>query len=247
MDLNVKDSQVMNFIRRDGRAGSSVCFLTIEDGGANNSEKNFLDYIGGSGVWEPGIEKRGDVGKAGRCISKIMSGLLFSDLSRSVDYIDYEIYFANEWNLKFFPIGRPGVKEWQDYYSTASGLEQNEYLAVCKELRPSIIWERYGKPLEQSKVVVILATREEWLNVLKKSEKFEFATCEIEKTGNRWKWAFYFRSDGTLAFSYFGMFNYGVSDQDVLQFSQLLRKYADNSLDGILPDMVGEFERAIVR
>lgn len=77
MDMEIVDSQLMNFIRRDGLAGALICFLTIEDGGANSTEHDFFAYKGGSGVWEPGIKKRSALEMPGDCISKIMSRSYF--------------------------------------------------------------------------------------------------------------------------------------------------------------------------
>ncbi|PPI80305.1 hypothetical protein DXI23_11570 [Marinobacter flavimaris] len=245
--MKAESSDVMNFIRRDGRAGAPVAFLTIEDGGENGSEEEFLKYIGGTGVWEPGVKRRIELGRPGDCISKIMSGLLFGSLENSANYRDYTIYLSNEWNLKFYPIGRPGQHDWQDYYSTVSGLTKSEYASECQKLRPTLIWNRYGDFLEQSELVVILASRPEWLSVLKHSEKFQYEVYHVEKQPNGpWKWAFFFKSDGILAFAYFGMFVRGVSNRDYLEFAELLRKYSGNALADQIPNMVGEFKRSIV-
>ena len=245
--MKAESSDVMNFIRRDGRAGAPIAFLTIEDGGENGSEEEFLKYIGGSGVWEPGVKRRIELGRPGDCISKIMSGLLFGNLENSGNYRDYTIYLSNEWNLKFYPIGRPGQHDWQDYYSASSGLTQSEYASECQKHRPSIIWERYGDFLEQSELVVILASRPEWLSVLEQSAKYQYQNYHAEKHSNgHWKWAFFFRSDGTLAFAYFGMFARGVTNRDYLEFSELLLKHAGAALANRIPDMVSEFKRSTV-
>ena len=232
--MEVQD-KLMSFIRRDGRKDAPFIFLTIEDGGEQQTVEQLEKTLDSVGIWQPTTRKPMRLGKPGDIISKIMVGLRSGNgsLNGWKEYKDNRLYILNEMNLKFYPIARPNAKVWNQQLAGFTGLTNREYMAKCRLERPAVLRHQYHDSFENAQLIVVLAELEGWKSVI--SPIREIAD-EIVRFDDRGKpaWIIYLTIKGEIAFVYFNVFRLGIKNAEIQEFCRELMKYGKVELDSAL-------------
>ncbi len=231
----MREKKVLKYIRRDGKIDAPILFLTIEDGGGFNSINEFHNYFESDGTWQPEKREPTKLGKPGTIIPKIILGTVKGNFKGWQSYRDTYLYLKNELNIKFYPIARPQTSVWKEFYSEFTGLSCEEYIDKCLEVRPNIIWDRYGKCITNTKLIIILGELQGWKNLIqsKKNILIETEVIEHDIKGHV-KWAFYYSKGGKLEFTYFNMFRWGMCDNEILEFCNKLNASIPTELIDLL-------------
>tara|TARA_Y100001934_G_C12215657_1_gene708262 strand:+ start:109 stop:825 length:717 start_codon:yes stop_codon:yes gene_type:complete len=232
--------RLLQFVRRDGRRDAPFVFLTIEDGGPMQSVPHLNETLDRDGAWEPETRTRlpYSLGMPGVIIPKLMT--LFAsegeNLSNWRHYRDNALYLNNEINLKFYPIARKKQSdEWPQELTEYTGLDANQYLGWCLSNRPAMFTEQYKDVLLDKTLIVILAERSGWLQVL--NQIYTVARHQdVTNQKGRLIYTLYFDADDRLLYAYFPMFRPGVSHAQMKQFSQEVLQHKALSGKIYVPD-----------
>lgn len=237
--------KILNFVRVDGQLGGDFCFLSIEDGGSfehveglhSNLQNHIkeLEKYTDQPPWTPdkqtilkvsGKPNKDEalVGLPGSKIAKIMFNLLGVG-ENSIEYLRNHLYRKNEFNVKFYPLGKPQQNRWYKYWDEI-GLTDYHYQDWCVHNRCKVIFDQYGKYIMKSKVIIIIGGRDEWLGCLAPVLDIDFTSTEYY-SGKNYNYHLYFSSKGELKVSYINCFQRGLSDESIFQFTQKLIHHSD--------------------
>jgi hypothetical protein len=237
--------RIFNFVRIDGKLTGDYCFLSIEDGGSfehvnglhSNLQKHIdeLEKYTEQQPWSPekdtilkvsGRPTKGEelVGSPGGKIAKIMFNLTGKGKD-STEYLRKHLYRANEFNVKFYPLCKPKQNIWYKYWDDI-GLTDYHYQDWCVHNRCEVIFNQYGKIILDSKVIVIIGAREEWLRCLAPALGIDFTRTEYY-SGKNYNYHFYFSSKNELKASYINCFQRGLSDESIFKYTQKLIYHSD--------------------
>lgn len=221
--MNDQHIDVLHFIRRDGPANAPFVFLSIEDGGGFDCEQGFKDYFARDPVQIPSQGRKYEFGTPGVIIPKIMTCLLNGHFNEWERYREETLYRQNEMNIRFHPIARRGVREWQPFFTTLTGLCQQEYGRRSREERPALIAQQYGDVIRKATAVIVLGAFPEWRSVLKNV----LGPFEHQPPAPEDRWGLYLNESGNLSFTEFSMFQ-RPRDADITEFCKRLTPYLKN-------------------
>lgn len=237
---------VLKYVRRDGPLSAPFCFLTIEDGGGlkDNDLKSrdaFLKAFQGSGVNEPKpgetmaeVSKVGsikeEIGQLGIKVAKIMASLC--NVQKYGNYVYETLYQRNEMNVKYYPISysryHGGSHNERKSVEQYIGLTIHGYREACHLTRTNTFLE-HSEIFTKDRFYIVACER--WYPVLINIFK-DISYCDTYTHVENGKEIFklYFDTSGVAIFAYFGLLGMSISDKQIYDFVQIIKKYVSKSI-----------------